>query len=67
MGVAALVLGIVSIVLGVFSAGALGWVGGIVGIVGIILGALGRKTPKWAKPVLLQPVWYAQSLVPFLA
>ena len=46
MGVAALVLGIISIVIGVFSAGSLGWAGAILGIVGIILGVLGRKNPE---------------------
>lgn len=43
MGVASLVLGIVSIVLGTFSAGTLGWAGAIMGIVGIILGSSARK------------------------
>lgn len=43
MGVASLVLGILSIVLGAFTAGTLGWAGAIMGIVGIILGALERK------------------------
>ena len=43
MGVASLILGIVSILIGCFSGGLLGWVGTIAGIVGIILGALGRK------------------------
>ena len=43
MGVAALVLGIISIAIGAFTSGLFGWVGSIVGIVGILLGALGRK------------------------
>lgn len=43
MGVASLVLGILSLVIGVFSAGSLGWLGGIIGIIGIVLGALGKK------------------------
>ena len=43
MGIASLILGIVSILIGCFSGGLLGWVGTIAGIVGIILGALGRR------------------------
>lgn len=46
MGVAALVLGIISLVIGVFSAGTLGWAGAIMAVVGIILGALGRKNTE---------------------
>lgn len=46
MGVAALVLGIISILIGIFSAGALGWLGAILGIVGIILGAIARKNTE---------------------
>lgn len=42
MGVASLVLGIISIVIGAFF-GAVGWAGAIMGIIGIVLGALGRK------------------------
>lgn len=42
MGVASLILGIVSIVIAVFF-GAFGWIGIIVGVLGIILGALGKK------------------------
>jgi uncharacterized membrane protein HdeD (DUF308 family) len=45
MGVASLVLGILSTLMGLFSAGALGWLGIILGIIGIVLGALGRKNP----------------------
>ena len=45
MGVASLVLGIISLVIGLFSAGSLGWLGAVLAIVGIILGALGRKNP----------------------
>ena len=45
MGVAALVLGIVSILIAVFSAGIYGWLAAILGIIGIILGALGKKEP----------------------
>ena len=37
MGVAALVLGIISLVIAVFTGGALGWAGAIMGIIGIIL------------------------------
>lgn len=43
MGVASLVLGIISLLIGLFSAGALGWLGAIIGIIGVVLGALGRK------------------------
>lgn len=46
MGVASLVLGIISIIVGVFSAGAFGWFGGILGIIGIVLGVLGKKDPE---------------------
>ena len=46
MGVASLVLGIISIVLGVATGGAFGWLGAILAIVGIVLGALGRKNPE---------------------
>lgn len=46
MGVAALVLGILSLIIGLFSAGALGWAGAIMAILGIIFGALGRKNPE---------------------
>ena len=42
MGVASLILGIVSVVIGAFFS-AFGWVAAITGIVGIILGALARK------------------------
>lgn len=45
MGIASLVLGIISIVVGLFSAGGLGWLGGIIGIIGIILGVQGKKVP----------------------
>ncbi|MBQ6240659.1 MAG: hypothetical protein IJK56_09955 [Firmicutes bacterium] len=42
MGVASLVLGIISLVCALFLAG-FQWVGAIAGLIGIILGALGRK------------------------
>ena len=42
MGVASLILGIVSVVIAVFISG-FGWVAALLGIVGIILGALARK------------------------
>ena len=42
MGIAALVLGILSIVVSIF-AGVYSWVAIIIGIVGIVLGALARK------------------------
>lgn len=45
MGIASLVLGILSLVIGLVSAGSFGWLGAILAIVGIILGALGRKDP----------------------
>ena len=45
MGVASLVLGIISLVIGVFSSGALGWLGAILAVVGIVFGAMGRKNP----------------------
>lgn len=46
MGVASLVLGILSLLIGLFSSGLLGWLGAIMAIIGIILGALGRKNPE---------------------
>lgn len=46
MGVASLVLGIISIIIGLFSGGGLGWLGAIMGIIGIILGAQGKKVPE---------------------
>lgn len=46
MGVASLVLGIISIVIGLFSGGGLGWLGAIAGIIGIILGVQGKKVPE---------------------
>ncbi len=49
LGVASLVLGIISIVIGAFSGGSLGWIGAPIGIVGIILGAIGRKNAPEAK------------------
>ena len=45
MGVASLVLGIISIVFGVFFGG-FQWIGAIIGLVGIILGAQGRKNTE---------------------
>lgn len=44
MGVAALVLGIISILIGLFTAGTFGWLGAILGVLGIILGALARNS-----------------------
>lgn len=46
MGVASLVLGIISIIIGLFSGGGLGWVGAIIGIIGIILGAQRKKVQE---------------------
>lgn len=45
MGVASLVLGIISLVCAFVLAG-FQWVGAIVGLIGIVLGALGRKDPE---------------------
>lgn len=45
MGVASLVLGIISLVCGLFLTG-FQWIGAIVGLVGIILGAAGKKNPE---------------------
>lgn len=45
MGVASLVLGIISIICGFFLSG-FQWIGAIVGLIGIILGAQGRKNPE---------------------
>lgn len=47
MGVASLVLGILSIIIGFFTGiwGAGGW-GAILGIIGIILGAVARRNPE---------------------
>lgn len=45
MGIASLVLGIVSLVFGCFFPG-LQWIGSITGLIGIILGALGRKNSE---------------------
>ena len=43
MGVASLVLGILSLLIGLFTAGSLGWFGAILALIGIILGAIGKK------------------------
>lgn len=43
MGIAALVLGIISVVIAAVFSWA-GWIGVILGIIGIILGALGKKS-----------------------
>lgn len=45
MGVASLVLGILSLIIGIFLP-AFQWIGAIFGLVGIILGAQGRKNPE---------------------
>lgn len=45
MGVASLVLGIISIVIGLFLVG-YQWLGAILGLVGIIMGASGRSNPE---------------------
>ncbi|MBQ7399173.1 MAG: hypothetical protein IJW06_01750 [Clostridia bacterium] len=45
MGVASLVLGIVSLVVSVFFVG-FNWLAVILGIIGAVLGAIGRKKPE---------------------
>ena len=46
MGIASLVLGIISLIIGLFSSGTLGWLGAIFAVIGIILGATARKNPE---------------------
>lgn len=47
MGVASLVLGIISLVISIGAGFAgLGWIGSICGIIAIILGAIARKNPE---------------------
>jgi len=49
MGVASLVLGIISLVFVLIPPlWLVGWIGAIVGVIGIVLGALGRKNAKAA-------------------
>jgi len=51
MGVASLVLGIISLVFVLIPPlWLVGWIGAIVGVIGIVLGALGRKKCKSGKP-----------------
>ncbi len=47
MGVASLVLGIISLLIS-FGAGAagMGWIGSICGVLAIVLGAIGKKNPE---------------------
>ena len=45
MGIASLILGILSILFGFFLPG-LQWIGAIAGIIGIVLGAIARKDPE---------------------
>lgn len=45
MGVASLILGIISVVLALFFSG-FGWLASILGLVGVILGAVARKKAK---------------------
>ncbi len=45
MGVASLILGIISVVIALFISG-FGWIAALLGIVGIILGAMARKNGK---------------------
>ena len=67
MGIAALVLGIISVVLGFF--GVYGWLGAILGIVGIVLGALGKKNNAKcaAAGLVLSIIGTALSLILFIA
>lgn len=60
MGIASLVLGIVSLVFGCFFPG-LQWIGSITGLIGIILGALGRKNSE--KKGIATADWFVQSSV----
>ncbi len=53
MGVAALVLGIISILIGIFTAGTFGWLGAILGVLGIILGALAKNSGEGNQGVAL--------------
>lgn len=46
MGIASLILGIISIIIDIATVGVYGWLGAILGIVGIILGVLGRKNAE---------------------
>ena len=47
MGVASLVLGIISLLISFgLGAASLGWVGSICGIIAIVLGAIARKNPE---------------------
>lgn len=47
MGVAALILGIISLLISFgFGAAGIGWIGSICGILAIVLGAIGRKNPE---------------------
>lgn len=69
MGVAALVLGIVSLVIAVFFP-AIGWVGAITGIVGIILGAIAKKNGKKGAAtagLVMSIIGTALALVTYLA
>lgn len=45
MGIASLILGILSLLFALIFTG-FQWIGAIVGLIGIILGALGRKNPE---------------------
>lgn len=46
MGVASIILGILSILISLVTAGAFGWIGCIMSIIGIILGGLGTRNPQ---------------------
>ena len=71
MGVAALILGIVSVVIGCFFS-YLGWIGIICGILGIIFAAVAKKNPKTnngtaTAGLVLSIIGTALSLILFLA
>ena len=69
MGVAGLVLGIVSVVIGLFIPG-IGWLGLVTGIVGIILSALAIKAQKASintAGLVLSIIGTAMSLIFWIA
>ena len=70
VGIAALVLGIISLLLAVFSGG-FAWVGTILGIIGIVLAVKGRKDPEQRSMatagLVLSIIGTVLSLVVFIA
>ena len=69
VGVAALVLGIVSTVIGAFF-NFIGWIGAIVGIIGIILAAIARKNGQRGMAtagLVLSIIGTALSLILYIA